>query len=259
MQPQSEAQSPAKSQTTASPAPAADDPNRPVLRRGKPKTLPDESQEENQAPGEASVQKAKASSGPSSAKPAEVLPAISDAGGPDPHSYAYRWAPDEQQKLTKAVTDIARTELERYVKETPALHFAPSGNFDQVSIHAFDLQYNNNPAVVFTARCPAVVQAPRPHGNKASQPLPASEFYFYVTVVGQTDLYGQMRKLFSSVTDNRHEDVFPQLELIDAVDAEGTGRGDLLFRASSGGSSTYQLYHVGPDSLRKIFDSAGND
>ena len=88
-------------------------------------------------------------------------------------------------------------------------------------------------------------------------PQPAPDFFFYVTVVGQTDLYGQMRKLFSSVTDSAHLDAFPRLELIDAVDAEGTGRGDLLFRAASGDTPSYQLYHVGPDSLRKLFDSAG--
>jgi hypothetical protein len=66
-----------------------------------------------------------------------------------------------------------------------------------------------------------------------------------------------MRKLFSSVTDSAHLDVFPRLELIDAVDAEGTGRGDLLFRAAGGDTPSYQLYHVGPDSLRKLFDSTG--
>jgi hypothetical protein len=68
-----------------------------------------------------------------------------------------------------------------------------------------------------------------------------------------------MRKLFSSVTDSRHEDVFPRLELIDAVDAEGTGRGDLIFRAYNGGASSYELYHVGPDALRKLFDNAGTE
>jgi hypothetical protein len=65
-----------------------------------------------------------------------------------------------------------------------------------------------------------------------------------------------MRKLFSSVTDSAHLDTAPRLELIDAVDAEGTGHGNLLFRAWTGGNPGYQLYHVGPDSLRKLFDSA---
>jgi hypothetical protein len=255
---QSNAPAVANSQTSASAPPAADDPNRPVLRRGKPKPQPEEPPEEKPKPGAVSEAKPKVVESAPPAKAAVVLAAISDAGGPDPHSFSYAWAPDEQQKLTKAITEIATAEVTHYAKSTPALRFAPTARFDQVSIRAFDLQYNNNPAVVFTARYAAVVPQPaRPHAAKTSQPAP--DFFFYVAVVGQTDLYGQMRKLFSSVTDSAHLDAFPRLELIDAVDAEGTGRGDLLFRALSGGTYSYQLYHVGPDALRKLFDSVGND
>jgi len=241
----------------APPPPPPDDPNRPVLRRGKPKPQP-QPQTEEPPPAE----KAQTGSSPkaapptANAKPGEVLAAISDAGGPEPRPYAYAWAPDEQPKLTKAVSDIATAEVARYVKSTPALRFAPAATFDQAVVRAFDLHYDNTPEIVFTARVPAVLPpASRTRPTKPTQP--ASDFFFYVTVVGQTDLYGQMRKLFSSVTDSAHLDAFPRLELIDAVDAEGTGRGNLLFRASGGDTSSYQLYHVGPDSLRKLFDSAG--
>ncbi len=241
----------------APPPPPPDDPNRPVLRRGKPKPQP-QPQAEEPPPAE----KAKTGSSPKAAppagnaKPGEMLAAISDAGGPEPRPYAYAWAPDEQPKLTKAVSDIATAEVARYVKNTPALRFAPATSFDQVVIRAFDLHYDNTPEIVFTARVPAV-PPPTSRTRTTKPPQPAPDFFFYVTVVGQTDLYGQMRKLFSSVTDSAHLDAFPRLELIDAVDAEGTGRGDLLFRAASGDTPSYQLYHVGPDSLRKLFDSAG--
>jgi hypothetical protein len=114
------------------------------------------------------------------------------------------------------------------------------------------VDYNNNPEVVFSARIPAIA-------SRTGKPSAPPSAFFYVTVVGQTDLYGQLRKLFSSVTDSAHLDAFPRLELIDAVDAEGTGRGDLLFSAWSGDTPGYQLYHVGPDSLRKLFDSAASD
>lgn len=189
-------------------------------------------------------------------KEGEWLAAISDAGGPDPRSYTYPVQPDEQKKLTKAVADIATAEVARYVKNIPALRFAPAANFDQVAVRVFDLDNSNNPHVVFSGRVSAVA-APVTRARGAKPSPPAPDFFFYVTVVGQTDLYGQMRKLFSSVTDSNHLDAFPRLELIDAVDAEGTGRADLLFRAWSGNSSSYELYHVGPDSLRKLFDSGG--
>jgi hypothetical protein len=243
--------------SAAAPAPpAAEDPNRPVLRRGKPKPQPPAQEEEAQTTSPVKPTDAPAAV-PAAApvKAGEVLPAISDAGGPEPRPYAYAWGADERPKLTKAISDIAAAEVARYVKNTPALRFAPAATFDQVSIRAFDLDYDNNPEVVFTARVPAVAPpAPRTRAAKPSPPVP--DFFFYVTVVGQTDLYGQMRKLFSSVTDSAHLDAYPRLELIDAVDAEGTGRGNLLFRAVSGDTPSYQLYHVGPDSLRKLFDSA---
>ena len=243
--------------TAAAPAPAPpppEDPNRPVLRRGKPKAQPQEPQEEELPT--ASPSKPAATTPAAPVKAGEVLPAISDAGGPEPHSYTYPWAPDEQQKLTKAISDIATAEVARYVKSTPALRHAPAATFDEVALRAFDLNYDNNPEVIFTARV-AAAPPPAPRTRAAKAPQATPDFFFYVTVVGQNDLYGQMRKLFSTVTDSAHLDAFPRLELIDAVDAEGTGRGDLLFRTVSGDTPSYQLYHVGPDSLRKLFDSAG--
>ncbi len=238
----------------APPPPPPDDPNRPVLRRGRPKPQPQEPLEEDLETG--SPSKPQAAQSAAAFKVGEVLPAISDASGPEPRPYAYAWAPDEQQKLTKAISDIATAEVARYVKNMPALRFAPQATLDQVVIRAFDLDYDNNPEVIFTVRVPAV--APPATRTRAAKPSPpAPDFFFYVTVVGETDLYGQMRKLFSSVTDSAHLDAFPRLELVDAVDAEGTGRGNLLFRAASADTPSYQLYHVGPDSLRKLFDSAG--
>jgi hypothetical protein len=255
----------------ASPPAEKDDPNRPVLRRGKPKTqaqaddVPEEKPKTSAA--QASARPGAAPAQPAAAvKPAEVLPAISDAAGPEPRSFAYEWAKGEQQKLSKAASDMAAAELARYAKSNPALQFTPAANFDQVSVRAFDLHGDNYAVVVYTARVPAAV-ATNPRSRTAKAPQPAPDFWFYVTVVGKADLYGELRKLFSAVTDSRHLDAFPRLELLDAVDAEGIGRGDLLFRAYSGaaqtsntglsGTPTYQLYHVGPDSLRKLFDSAG--
>ena len=235
--------------------PVIEDPNRPVLRRGKPPAPAGDEDLDRDA-------KAKPGAKSAAFKVGEVLAAISDAGGPEAHSYAYTPSTDEQQKFTGSLETIARAELVRYTKNLPALKYSPASSFEQVSVKPLDVNYNNNPVVVFTARVPAVVSAPiSPRGRTAkAAPQPVPDFWFYVTVVGRNDLYGEMHKLFSSVTDSRHLDAFPRLELIDAVDAESTGRGDLLFRAyARGDSPTYQLYHVGPDSLRKLFDSGGRE
>ena len=251
---------PTATNSAPTPAPeqpaASDDPNRPVLRRGKPKPQP-QVEEPPQEPVQ-TAGPAKAALPAAPAKPGELLAAISDAGGPEPHSYSYIWASGEEPKLTKAISDIATAEVERYAKSLPALRYTPAARLDQVSVHGFDLDNSNNAVVVYSARCAAVAPAAaRGHAAKPAPPSP--DFFFYVTVVGQTDLYGELRKLFASVTDSSHLDVFPRLELIDAVDAEGNGRGNLLFRALSGNTTNYELYHVGPDSLRKLFDSAGED
>jgi len=253
--PSSSVAAPAPASSPAPSSPPSEDSNRPVLRHGKPKPQPEEPLEEPVQTVSSSRPVVLPPDAPFTA--GEMLPAISDEGGPEPRSYTYAWAPEEQLKLTKAVSDIAMVEITSYAKGNPALRYVPTTAFDHIAVRVFDLNTDNNPEVVFTARVAALVP-PATRTRAAKPPQPVPDFFFYVTVVGQNDLYGQMRKLFSSVTDSAHLDTPPRLELIDAVDAEGTGHGNLLFSAWSGATPGYQLYHVGPDSLRKLFDSAGH-
>ena len=81
-----------------------------------------------------------------------------------------------------------------------------------------------------------------------------------MTLVCRTDIYGDLRKLLTQVTDARHLDVISRLELIDAVDADGDGRGELLFREFSANNARgYVLYRFTGDTLWKLFDSFGGE
>jgi hypothetical protein len=57
------------------------------------------------------------------------------------------------------------------------------------------------------------------------------------------------------VTDKFHLDVTPRLELIDAVDADGDGRAELLFHETADAGSGYVIYRATADKLWKMFDS----
>ena len=78
---------------------------------------------------------------------------------------------------------------------------------------------------------------------------------YSVALVARTDIYGNLRKLYSGVTDKFHLDVTPRLELIDAVDADGDGRAELLFHETTDAGSGYVIYRATADKLWKMFDS----
>ena len=59
------------------------------------------------------------------------------------------------------------------------------------------------------------------------------------------------------MTDKFHLDVTPRLELIYVVDADGDGRGELLFRETTDAGSGYVIYRASADKLGKMFDSLG--
>ena len=102
----------------------------------------------------------------------------------------------------------------------------------------FDVNANNAPILVYSAT--ATVGDTRR----------------YITVAAWEEIDQSLRKVFAQVTDDRHLDVYPRLEVIDAVDANGNGRGELLFRGFGDQGNRYLLYHPGPDSLNLLFDSS---
>src|SRR5208282_3996494 len=229
-----------------------EDPNRPRLRRG----MPDSSARRDvyptfdtlpvATPGAAAAgtakpdaKAAKDSAATSPSVTFTFIPAISDAGGPDPRPYTYDVKPAEEAiyrnkmldlaaaqvrgPANAATKDAAATAKKSSVTKSAAKSAAklPAPVFDDVSLRIFDLSNSNEPVLVLSAKThPAVVPVSVSASATGSVEEPQE-----ITLIARTNLEGELRKLFFSQTDSRHLDVTPRMELIDAVDADGDGRG----------------------------------
>jgi len=239
-------------------AQAEADPDRPVLKRGAPTAEELKKRSASVAP---STTAAKGSHQPgihppAASEPIRGIPAISDAAGPDPRPYAYSLKPDEEQTLRKKMLALAADEVRAWAAQPEATGAQPAPSasrtakkakppqpaFEDVQLHAFDLSNSNEPVLVLTAKA-----------RMPARPNAASDLQYIITLVARDDIYGDLHKAFASVTDTRHFDVLSRLELIDAVDADGDGRGELLFRQVSDAGSAFVLYRVIGDRLWPLF------
>jgi hypothetical protein len=247
-----------------------EDPNRPVLSRGKKETLgstqpaasKSTSTKSGSAPGKGSMDSSKTATKPDDKKSGpQLLPAVSDAGGPDPRPYAYDLKSDEEQKIRKKMLVMISDLIVARAKpvEAPAAPAktaarpgaprraakAPQPNIDEVQFHAFDLSNTNEPIFVMSVKA----QMPPAAGTSVDSGLT-----YFVTLVVKQDIYAELRKLNATVTDTRHLDETPRMELIDAVDADGDGRGELLFREITDAGNVYGIYRAGADQLFPLFE-----
>ena len=255
---------------------ARDDTNRPRLRRGKPTgPMPD-----YDVPGYGKPKSGKDSSASSSdnsaAKPAassaatepvQLVPAISDADGPELHSFTYEWDKGAEDDRRKQMLDLAKAQLLAYLDarakgQIPAKPAAPHPTarkpaskapapiFENAQMRTFDLWGSNQPVLVLSADA----HLPPPASGGAVD-LPSAPLQYKIMLVTRTDIYGNLHKLYSGVTDRFHLDVTPQLDLIDAVDADGDGRGELLFHKTTDAGNGYVIYKATADTLWKMFDT----
>lgn len=244
------------------------DANRPRLRRGKPaESFADEEIPGYSLPG---VKPAKAAdSGKlvetvAANKDVQLIPAISDAAGPIPHSYAFEWIPGEEADRRKQMVDLAKEQVRAYVAAksknnvaSTATHAAgakhlvapkpPEPELENMQMVAYDLWNSNQPVLIFSAKA----HMPPSAGGATSESDPE----YSILLVAYPDIYHNLHKQFVAVTDKYHLDMTPRLELIDAVDADGDGVGELLFRQTSDIGTGWVLYRVTADKLYKLFDS----
>ncbi len=249
-----------------SPSPEAGNYYRPTLRRGKPtEPAPQEPEEEGQS-GKAGGSAGSATAA-ANVPPVKLVPAISDEGGQELRSYTFFWKPGEEDDRRTQMLALAATDVRNYAAalvknrilakapgtKTAAAHKSAKPpkpvqpDFEDINFRAFDLWGKSQPVMVLTAEA---------HLPAAAGATTLLENYS-ITLAATTDIYGNLRPLYTGVTDKFHLDVTPELHLIDAVDADGDGRGELLFGEKTDAGSGYVIYRATADKLWKLFDSLG--
>jgi hypothetical protein len=246
---------------------ASGDPNIPVLKRGKvadesvdvvniPKNAKGTATSATKAPGgKAAPGALKVAARAAKKQQITILPAISDADGPESHSYDFPMKAGEEQAFRtkmlalaaedvlardhKLAAEVAETETgAKHVGRHPAMGAQPA--FSDVQLRIFDLSSSNEPTIILSAT-----------GNVAGRS-------YMTTIIAREDIYGDLHRAFSSVTDAQHLDVIPQMELIDAVDVDGDGRGELLFRQLYDSGTAYVVYRVIGEQVYPLFQGTAS-
>ena len=231
----------AATQQAKAPSPDENDPDRPVLTRGDQPQTP-------QPKPSVAVSKISTAAAKPNAKNASTrsLAAISDAGKFETRPLIYTTTPERQQELAQRMSALALADVRTFAdKHTPGPKVPKDAALKDYDLRLFDLDFSNSPTLVYTAKLPIAAAGSRP-------------FLYYITFVAHLDINGDPVKVFSSVTDTTHLDVFPRLELIDALDADANGRGDLLFRQYSDSGISYGLYRVFPYNMEKVFEGGAS-
>jgi hypothetical protein len=154
----------------------------------------------------------------------------------------------ERQVFEQQTLKLAMDEIRAFAAKRNGPLIPKTAAITDYDVRAFDLDYSNSPTVVLTAKLPVA----------SAKGQREQSFNYFVTVVARVDINDQAQKIFSLVSDSHHLDAFPRMELIDAVDADANGRGDLLFRQYSDSGISYSLYRVSSYQIEKIFEGGSS-
>lgn len=231
----------APAQVTPTPEPASDDTDRPILRRRTPAA------EATPTPGASSTATPQALGTPKPSAPAagtQTMVAVSDNQPSDERSYIYQWKPGEEQEMQAKMRRLAMAQL------PPENAGLQDNALQNVVIRSFDLDLTNEPVMVLTAEIPGSYLTP---GKKTT---PSKFVSRYITLIARGDYEQNLQRLAVSITDSSRLDVAPRLELIDAVDVDGDGYAELLFREYGFDQKQFVVYGVGRGTVTKLFEGA---
>jgi len=226
--PQNKKQQPANSDASVTTAGGllADDPNRPRLHHG----------------GTTAAATLPALKG----LPADMhqMAAVSDAASRPEHNFAYEWTDANQKSAILAKLEtMARAELAptpvkptRTVARTHKATALPPVALLDEELHAYEISYGGVDVFIFTAHTA---------GEGAALQ--------YVTLIAQPDIYGALHLLLHSVTNATNMDQTPRMRFIDAVDADGDNRAELLFELRGETQRQFALYRITPNAATQAF------
>lgn len=192
-------------------------------------------------------------------KDVEQMVAVSDAQNRPEHPWSFQWAnPADELKMKADLEDAARDALGLNApppapapkpKHKGAKAKAPPpppppepAPLEGEVFRVFQLAYGSGATLVLTAHTGGPVEQRK-----------------YVTLIGQPDLYGSLLVLFKSVTDSNRLDVTPRMKLVDAVDALGDNRGELLFELHGVHRRQFALYRVLRGTVEQLFITGGGE
>jgi hypothetical protein len=180
--------------------------------------------------------------------------AVSDPSQRASRPFSYNWDDQQKQQLTASMTKQAIAELQK-VARSRGVTLGPKDNieFPQVSSQAFDVDFSNNPQLVFTARFfPTTRQLAGLSENNAKEVMRAG---IYVTVVARVNYENQLERIFAAVSDPRDLDTYPRMEFVDAVDVDSDDRAELLFAKTNESGRRFSVYRLYGLQMNELFTS----
>jgi hypothetical protein len=250
--------------TSPTPAPvtvAASEPDadRPTLRRRTPGSEAESSTPA--APASASSTPAKpgqptpaaSTSGLLTSPGTQSLVAVSDEQSVDQRSFQFVWKPGEEAPIDAKLRRLALAQLAGHLTES---------SLTNVVIRSFDLDLSNDAVMVISAEVPPTAAPAATKGGKSAAvaKAPAAPAAAgatrYITLIARVDFESNPQKLAFTVTDSSRLDVAPRLELIDAVDVDGDGIAELLFRQYTFDEKSFVIYQIGRSTVTKLFEGA---
>ncbi|HUO60953.1 MAG TPA: hypothetical protein VMU24_09820, partial [Candidatus Acidoferrales bacterium] len=186
------------------------------------------------------------------ALPEATYAAVSDPQPLESRSMAIMWTEGEQQEVARKMEALAGVEVRKALPLRIARTAPKVLPLTDTDTRAFDLDGSNNAIVVFTGAYAA------PLNSSGAATGTGESVPYRVMLVARQNAEGKIVKLMSEVSDPTDLDGSPELRLVDAVDVDGDGRGELLFRKSTGTGTGWLVERVTPYETQAIFDGAAH-